>query len=140
MPTIAGEAIRDPVPGPGPTHGAGELPKGPLGWFAWIRRPSAQDEAGVSGYEPLHCSACSAIIGVYEPLVVRVRGEDRASSLAAEPALPLADAEHLHLACAQESPPPTAEVIALTRPPPVNPPALAPRSAKRRASRRRRVD
>jgi hypothetical protein len=55
----------------------------------------------VSGFEPLRCSACSAIIGVYEPLVVRVGGVDRASSLAAEPALPQAGAEHLHLGCAQ---------------------------------------
>ena len=79
----------------------------------------------MSGYEPLHCSACSQIIGVYEPLVVRVHGEERSSSLAAEPELPLAGAEHLHLACAQESPLPAAEVGAIAR----QRPALAPRRA-----------
>jgi hypothetical protein len=54
----------------------------------------------------LHCSHCAQIIGAYEPLVVRVDGHDRASSLAAEPALPLAGAAHLHAACAREAPAP----------------------------------
>jgi len=57
----------------------------------------------VSWAEPLCCSHCAGIIGAYEPLIVRVDGSDRESSLAAEPALPLAGAEHLHAACARKS-------------------------------------
>jgi hypothetical protein len=92
----------------------------------------------MSGYDPLHCSACSLIIGAYEPMVVRVHGTERASSLAAEPELPMAGAEHLHLACAQVSAPRTAEVVELTRPPPANAPDLAPRRTTRRSSSRGR--
>jgi len=109
---------REPVLGSGLTQRVGKLPRGPAGWFARMRRVRVHKEAGVRGYDPLRCSACSGIIGVYEPLVVRIRGEDRASSLAAEPALPLAGAEHFHLVCAQvESP------LALA-------PSLAARSAE----------
>jgi hypothetical protein len=42
---------------------------------------------------------CAKVIGVYEPLVVRSRGEVRETSLAAEPDLPVSGAEHFHLAC-----------------------------------------
>jgi hypothetical protein len=86
----------------------------------------------MSGYEPLHCSACSQIIGAYEPMVVRVQGTDRESSLAAEPELPIEGAEHLHIACVRASSPQTAEVVELTRPPPAHAPDLAPRGTTRR--------
>jgi hypothetical protein len=39
------------------------------------------------------------VIGVYEPLVLRVGGEVRETSRAAESNLPLAHAEHYHRAC-----------------------------------------
>ena len=55
--------------------------------------------------EPLRCAFCGDVIGAYEPLVVRTRAGDRGSSLAAEPELPLAGAEHFHRACAQEASP-----------------------------------
>lgn len=66
----------------------------------------------MSWTEPLRCSHCADIIGAYEPLIVRVNGNDRESSLAAEPELPLAGAAHLHANCARETPAP-AEVVRL---------------------------
>jgi len=53
----------------------------------------------VSAPSPPYCLHCAKVIGVYEPLVVRTRGEVRETSLAAEPDLPLAGAEHFHLEC-----------------------------------------
>ena len=54
--------------------------------------------------DPPHCMRCAKVIGVYEPLVVRSRGETRETSLAAEPDLPLPGAEHFHLACWSAAP------------------------------------
>jgi len=99
-----------------------------------------QGDAGVSGYERVRCSGCSEVIGAYEPLVVRAHGEERSSSLAAEPELPQVGAEHLHLACAQESLLPTADVVSINRQPPSRAPALATGAAARRPSHRRRAD
>jgi hypothetical protein len=113
--TVARQAIWGPVPGPRLGRRGQAAPQASevlLGRvLRRLRRPSPQDEAGMSGYEPLHCAACARIIGAYEPMIVRVGGEDRASSLAAEPELPLDGAEHLHLACAPASSPQTAEVV-----------------------------
>jgi len=53
----------------------------------------------VSALDLPRCAHCGDVIGAYEPLVVRARGEVRKTSLAADPALPLPDAEHYHLAC-----------------------------------------
>jgi hypothetical protein len=39
------------------------------------------------------------VIGVYEPLVVRLADGFRETSLAADPELPVAGADHFHLAC-----------------------------------------
>jgi hypothetical protein len=62
-----------------------------------------QAPAFMSWTDPLRCEHCAEIIGAYEPLIVRVGGKDRESSLAAEPELPLAGAAHLHTACARET-------------------------------------
>ena len=53
----------------------------------------------MTGFDPPRCSHCGEIIGVYEPLVVRSRGEVRETSLAAAPELPLPGTENYHLAC-----------------------------------------
>lgn len=50
-------------------------------------------------FELLRCEHCGDVIGVYEPLVVRAGDEVRETSCAAEPALPLAHAEHYHREC-----------------------------------------
>ena len=50
-------------------------------------------------FQALRCRHCGDVIGVYEPLVLRVGGEVRETSRAAESNLPLAHAEHYHRAC-----------------------------------------
>jgi peptide subunit release factor RF-3 len=49
--------------------------------------------------EVLRCEQCGDVIGVYEPIVVRVGDQVRETSRAAEPSLPLPRAEHFHRDC-----------------------------------------
>jgi hypothetical protein len=49
--------------------------------------------------DSLRCEHCGDVIGVYEPLVVRLGDEIRETSRAAEPELPLAHAQHYHREC-----------------------------------------
>lgn len=68
------------------------------GWTS--RVPSgARRGAAVTAADPLGCARCGEVIGVYEPLVVRLRDGFRETSLAADPELPVAGADHFHLAC-----------------------------------------
>jgi hypothetical protein len=45
------------------------------------------------------CEHCADTIGVYEPLVIVVRGEARETSRAAEPTIGLAPGERYHREC-----------------------------------------
>lgn len=49
--------------------------------------------------EALRCEHCGDLIGVYEPLVVCIKGVARTTSRAAEPDLEAAGATHYHRAC-----------------------------------------
>jgi hypothetical protein len=48
---------------------------------------------------PLRCQVCGALIGVYEPLMVRGDGIVRETSRASEPDLSPIAGEHYHSAC-----------------------------------------
>ena len=82
------------------------------------------------------CAHCHQVIGAYEPLVVRHNGADRVTSIAAEPGLPVAGAEHLHADCADETAP-QAEVVRIN--PVVTEAADGAQSAAGRGNRDRRV-
>lgn len=59
----------------------------------------------MTGERRLRCARCGDVIGIYEPLIVVSGDRVRETSLAAEPELPLAGAEHYHRACYAGSPP-----------------------------------
>ena len=89
--------------------------------------------------EPVRCTACGEVIGVYEPVVVRIDAVARETSIAAEPMLPIQGAEHYHAACfegplaaAEDIP---AEVVPISRPSERT--ERSPRSAARRSGTRR---
>jgi len=49
--------------------------------------------------ELMRCQHCGDVIGVYEPLVVRLHGDTRETSRAAEPGLAAGHGEQFHAAC-----------------------------------------
>lgn len=53
----------------------------------------------MTAVQPIACVHCGDVIGVYESLVVGVDGGARETSIAAESDLPIAGAQHYHLAC-----------------------------------------
>lgn len=53
----------------------------------------------MKGADLIRCVDCGDVIGSYEPLVVVVDRAARETSLAAEPQIPIAGAEHYHAAC-----------------------------------------
>jgi peptide subunit release factor RF-3 len=50
-------------------------------------------------FELLRCTHCGDVIGVYEPLIVRVGDDVRETSRAADPEVPVPAAEHFHRDC-----------------------------------------
>ena len=52
-----------------------------------------------SGFVHLRCDHCGDVIGVYEPLILRVQGDSWETSRIVDPQLPLPGAEHYHRAC-----------------------------------------